>query len=130
MRRGAWIIPKYIGSTPVDEIAPEWIAVRAPFWLQRLFLQWTIKRAQGDPTQFGLPKPDHKVAEAHPTVSSDLLPRIGHGRIQVKPNIQRLEGDSVRFVDGSVEKTRRATTGSSSTGASSTPTSRGSTSSG
>jgi len=104
MRRGAWIIPKYIGSTPIDEIAPEWIAVRAPFWLQRLFLQWTIKRAQGDPTEFGLPKPDHRIAEAHPTVSSDLLPRIGHGRIAVKPNIQRLEGDSIRFVDGSVEK--------------------------
>jgi len=107
MRRGAWIIPKYIGSTPIDEIAPEWIAVRAPFWLQRLFLQWTIKRAQGDPTEFGLPKPDHRIAEAHPTVSSDLLPRIGHGRITVKPNIQRFEGDSVRFVDGSVEKIDR-----------------------
>jgi dimethylaniline monooxygenase (N-oxide forming) len=107
MRRGAWIIPKYIGSTPVDELAPEWLAVRAPFWLQRLFLQWTIKRAQGDPTEFGLPKPDHRIAEAHPTVSSDLLPRIGHGRITVKPNIQRLEGDSVRFVDGSVVKVDR-----------------------
>ncbi len=104
MRRGAWIIPKYIGSTPIDEIAPEWIAVRAPFWVQRLFLQWTIKRAQGDPTDYGLPKPDHRIAEAHPTVSSDLLPRIGHGRIAVKPNIQRLEGDSVRFVDGSVQQ--------------------------
>lgn len=107
MRRGAWIIPKYIGSTPIDEIAPGWIATRAPFWLQRLFLQWTINRSQGDPTEFGLPKPDHRIAEAHPTVSSDLLPRIGHGRITPKPNIQRLEGDSVRFVDGSVQQIDR-----------------------
>ncbi len=107
MRRGAWIIPKYIGSTPIDEIAPGWIATYAPLWLQRFFLQLTINRAQGDPTEFGLPKPDHRIAEAHPTVSSDLLPRIGHGRIAVKPNIQRLEGDSVRFVDGSVEKIDR-----------------------
>lgn len=107
MRRGAWIIPKYIGSTPVDELAPEWLAVRAPFWVQRLFLQFAINRAQGDLTHFGLPKPDHRIAEAHPTVSSDLLPRIGHGRIAVKPNIQRLEGDSVRFVDGSVQQVDR-----------------------
>jgi dimethylaniline monooxygenase (N-oxide forming) len=107
MRRGAWIIPKYIGSKPIEEIAPGWIATYAPFWLQRFFLQLTINRAQGDPTEFGLPKPDHRIAEAHPTVSSDLLPRIGHGRITVKPNIQRLEGDSVRFVDGSVEKIDR-----------------------
>jgi hypothetical protein len=104
MRRGAWIVPKYIGSKPVDEIAPGWLAERVPSWLQRFFLHLTIKRVQGDPTEFGLPKPDHKVTEAHPTVSSDLLPRIGHGRIKVKPNIERLEGDSVRFADGSVEK--------------------------
>ena len=107
MRRGAWIIPKYIGSKPVDELAPGWLATHAPFWLQRRFLQLAINRVQGDPTKFGLPKPDHRIAEAHPTVSSDLLPRIGHGRITVKPNIQRLEGDSVRFVDGSVEKVDR-----------------------
>jgi thioredoxin reductase len=104
MRRGAWIVPKYVGSKPIDELAPGWIATYVPFWIQRLFLQLTINRAQGDPTKFGLPKPDHRIAEAHPTVSSDLLPRIGHGRIAPKPNIARLEGDSVRFVDGSVEK--------------------------
>jgi dimethylaniline monooxygenase (N-oxide forming) len=104
MRRGAWIVPKYIGSKPIDELAPGWIATYVPFWLQRFVLQKTIDRAQGDPTKFGLPKPDHRIAEAHPTVSSDLLPRIGHGRIAPKPNIARLEGDSVRFVDGSVEQ--------------------------
>ena len=107
MRRGAWILPKYVGSKPLDELSPGWMATYAPFWLKRLFLQLTINRLQGDPTKFGLPKPDHKVMEAHPTVSSDLLPRIGHGRITVKPNVARLEGDSVRFVDGSVEKIDR-----------------------
>ncbi|HEX2071266.1 MAG TPA: NAD(P)-binding domain-containing protein [Thermoleophilaceae bacterium] len=107
MRRGAWIIPKYIGSKPIDELAPGWIATYVPFWIQRFLLQLTINRAQGDPTKFGLPKPDHRIAEAHPTVSSDLLPRIGHGRITPKPNIARLEGDSVRFEDGSVERIDR-----------------------
>jgi dimethylaniline monooxygenase (N-oxide forming) len=106
MRRGAWIVPKYVGSKPVDELAPSW-ATYLPFPLQRFFLQFMINQVQGDPTKFGLPKPDHRIAEAHPTVSSDLLPRIGHGKIAVKPNIQRLEGDSVRFVDGSVERIDR-----------------------
>ena len=40
-------------------------------------------------TAYGLPKPDHKLFEAHPTVSSELLPRLGHGDIAVKPNIDR-----------------------------------------
>jgi flavin-binding monooxygenase-like protein len=49
---------------------------------------------------YGLPRPDHKLGEAHPTISSDLLPRIGHGRIKVKPNIERIDGATVHFVDG------------------------------
>ena len=56
-------------------------------------------------TDYGLPKPDHKLLEAHPTVSSELLPRIGHGDIAIKPNIDRFAGGStVRFADGSEEE--------------------------
>jgi len=53
---------------------------------------------------YGLPKPDHKLLEAHPTISSDLLARIGHGRVMPKPNIERLNGSRVRFEDGSEEE--------------------------
>jgi hypothetical protein len=37
-------------------------------------------------------------------VSSELLPRIGHGDITVKPNIARYDGDEVVFADGSREQ--------------------------
>ena len=107
MRRGAWVIPKYFGSTPSDELAPEWLSARLPFRLQRWVFTQKLKRVNGRPQDFGLPKPDHKLGEAHPTVSSDLYGRIGHGRVKVKPNIARLEGDSVRFEDGSVERIDR-----------------------
>ena len=43
----------------------------------------------GEMTDYGLPQPDHKVLEAHPTISADLLSRLGHGDITVKPNIDR-----------------------------------------
>ena len=56
-------------------------------------------------TDYGLPKPDHKLLEAHPTVSSELLPRVGHGDIAIKPNIDRFAGGrTVRFADGSEEE--------------------------
>ena len=56
-------------------------------------------------TAYGLPKPDHKLLEAHPTVSAELLSRLGHGDIEVKPNIDRFAGGrTVRFVDGSEEE--------------------------
>jgi hypothetical protein len=54
---------------------------------------------------YGLPKPDHKLLEAHPTVSSELLPRLGHGDIAVKPNIERFAGGrTIAFADGSEEE--------------------------
>jgi dimethylaniline monooxygenase (N-oxide forming) len=56
-------------------------------------------------TDYGLPEPDHKLLEAHPTVSAELLARIGHGDIALKPNIERFAGGRVvRFVDGSEEE--------------------------
>ena len=61
--------------------------------------------AAGDMTAYGLPKPDHKLLEAHPTVSAELLSRLGHGDIEVKPNIDRFAGGrTVRFADGSEEE--------------------------
>ena len=102
-RRGAWIIPKYIGSTPTDELGNPAIT-RLPFAVLRTMYHRRIAKQQGNPEDYGLPKPDHKLGEAHPTISSEILPRIGHGRVTPKPSIGRLEGGSVRFEDGSVER--------------------------
>ena len=53
---------------------------------------------------FGLPKPNHHFLEAHPTVSSELLLRLGSGDAIAKPDVAELLGDRVRFADGSVEQ--------------------------
>ena len=104
MRRGAYVLPKFLGGTPIDEAAPP-IASRLPLPVQRFFFNRMLKTAVGEMTDYGLPKPDHKLLEAHPTVSSELLPRIGHGDIAVKPNIDRFSGGrTVRFADGSEEQ--------------------------
>jgi hypothetical protein len=52
---------------------------------------------------FGLPTPNHRFLEAHPTVSSELLLRLGSGDAMAKPDITELLGDRVRFADGTVE---------------------------
>jgi hypothetical protein len=99
MRRGAYVIPKYIGGTPTDELGSELLS-RLPLALTRRMLARRLRAVQGRMEDYGLPTPDHELGEAHPTVSSDLLPRIGHGRIRVKPNIARIDGPTVHFVDG------------------------------
>jgi dimethylaniline monooxygenase (N-oxide forming) len=103
-RRGAWVLPKYLNGKPIDEIANP-VTGNAPVPLMRAVMKRSLKVAVGDPTDYGLPKPDHKLLEAHPTVSSEFLPRLGHGDITAKPNIDRFTGPrTVRFVDGSEEE--------------------------
>jgi hypothetical protein len=103
-RRGAWVLPKYLRGKPIDEILNPLTGL-APISVQRVFSRPALNAAVGDPTDYGLPKPDHKLLEAHPTVSSEFLPRLGHGDITPKPNIQAFTGGkTVRFVDGSEEE--------------------------
>src|SRR3989442_13283934 len=103
MRRGPHVPPKSQRENPPDEPGTG-LRGRLPRGVQRSLYQRLLKTAKGEMESYGLPRPDHKLLEAHPTISSDLLPRIGHGRITPKPNIDRLEGDRVRFVDGTTEK--------------------------
>ena len=60
-----------------------------------------LKVYLGDMERYGLPKPDHRFGDAHPTVSDDILSRMAHGTITAKPNIASLTRDGVRFTDGS-----------------------------
>jgi dimethylaniline monooxygenase (N-oxide forming) len=104
VRRGAYVLPKYMNGKPLDEVTTPLVS-RLPLSVQRFFAMRGLEIATGEMTDYGLPKPDHKLFEAHPTVSSELLPRLGHGDITVKPNIKRFAGGrAVRFVDGSTEE--------------------------
>jgi thioredoxin reductase len=98
MRRGAHIVPKYLLGVPTDRLTDSPIA-RAPLWVQRGVMAALLRLTQGKVTDYGLPEPDHAVLHAHPTVSQDLLNRLGHGDIKVRPNIDRFEGSKVFFTD-------------------------------
>ena len=105
-RRGAWIFPKYLKGKPVDELSGP-LTSRLPLAFVRAMYGRLLRQAQGHPTDYGLPEPDHKLAEAHPTISAEILSRIGHGRVTPKPNIERIDGDTVNFVDGSSQRIDR-----------------------
>jgi len=104
MRRGAYVMPKYLNGKPTDEAASKLLTMM-PLPVQRFVLARMLGLSAGDMTSYGLPKPDHKLLEAHPTVSAELLSRLGHGDIVVKPNIDRfVGGHTVSFADGSEEE--------------------------
>ena len=103
MRRGAHVVPKYQFGKPFDKLVKTPLG-RLPYKVQQLFGRVVLRTVQGKMTDYGLPEPDHKPLQAHPTISGDLLNRLGHGDITVKPNIDRLDGDKVHFVDGTAEQ--------------------------
>ena len=99
-RRGVWVLPKYMNGRPADKSAmPSWMPRKLGLSLARA----AIKKSIGRMEDYGLPKPDHEPLEAHPSVSGEFLTRAGCGDVKFKPAIERLEGDQVRFADGSVE---------------------------
>lgn len=97
-RSSAWIVPKYIAGRPGDTL---WRTTPyLPLSWQRKALQLVAPVMGVDPTMYGLPQPNHKLFEAHPTQSVELPLRLGSGDVTPKPNIDRLDGDTVHFVDG------------------------------
>ncbi|MDQ6749032.1 MAG: NAD(P)-binding domain-containing protein [Candidatus Dormibacteraeota bacterium] len=99
-RRGAWIIPKYIFGRPLDQLGND---PRVPFAVRQRIYERILRISVGRMENYGLPRPDHRPGEAHPTISSDILVRVGSGDVEPKPNIAELCGDRVRFADGSEE---------------------------
>lgn len=103
-RRGAHIIPKYLFGKPLDKLVPRWIWQYVPFGIFQRCFEAALRVSRGRIEKFGLPKPEHRVLEEHPTISSDLLNLIGHGEIEIKPNVRELAERSVLFDDGSAEE--------------------------
>src|SRR5947208_11935457 len=95
-------MPKYLISRPSDALVRT--SPHIPLRLQRAVARMLPRLTSGRMEDIGLPKPNHRFLEAHPTVSSELLLRLGSGDAKAKGDVAELMGDRVRFADGSVEE--------------------------
>lgn len=101
-RRGYRILPKFIMGIPSDVIASSMTFL--PIWLRNFFAGMMIKLATGPNSHYGLPQVKHMFGATHPTVNSELLYKIRHGKVEPKPDIAGFEGKTVHFSDGSQEE--------------------------
>jgi hypothetical protein len=102
-RRGYWIVPKFLFGRPSDTIYGA-LVERAPWVPMRLrysAMARLLRAMVGGNHVYGLPEPDHRFGETHPTVNSELHYFLRHGRIHPRPDIARLDGHDVVFTDGS-----------------------------
>jgi len=101
-RRSAHILPKYAFGKPIDHFTSP-LSSKVPTFLQQLFFKVVLGLTRGDQSKLGIPLPKHSLLQAHPTVSEELPSLVGHGRVKILPDLEKLDGDGVVFKDGQRE---------------------------
>lgn len=101
MRRGYNFVPKHLFGIPTLDLLND--PTLAPESLRGIDFPSAVQLHTGDITRLGFPKPDHEVGDTHPVMNTQVIYHAAHGRIFPKVNVERLEGNAVRFVDGSSE---------------------------
>lgn len=107
LRRGYWILPKTVFGIPMQAVlygqaeVPAELGVNVPEDPAER-LDWLL-RALGEYEALGLPVPNDSFFANHPTVSDQVPHHLMHGRLSVRPQIERIDGDEVLYVDGTRE---------------------------
>jgi dimethylaniline monooxygenase (N-oxide forming) len=100
VRSGATILPKLIFGIPTTQIttklARPWIPIAFTRWVNKLI----TKVVHGKLSQVGSADPNHIT---HPTSNATLISHIAYRRVSVKPGIEKVEGKTIVFTDGSSE---------------------------
>jgi cation diffusion facilitator CzcD-associated flavoprotein CzcO len=106
-RRQRYIIQKVLAGVPADHIAftrfGAWAGESLPAEATAKAIRDFIVRTSGSPEQVGAPRPADDVFEAGIALSQHFLPLVAEGRIVTKPWITSVDGQTVRFADGTRE---------------------------
>jgi cation diffusion facilitator CzcD-associated flavoprotein CzcO len=101
-RTGHYVVPKLFLGHPVDEVSP--LIRRLSPEARRPLLRLMLALVNGSPTAYGLPQPPYAPGQGPLIATTELLPAIAHGRLEVKPQVVHVEGRCVRFADGSARE--------------------------
>ena len=61
----------------MDRILPPWCWRYLPFRVLQFLFAFGLWGSRGNVVDYGLPKPQHRVLQEHPTISPDLLNLLG-----------------------------------------------------
>ena len=104
-RKQRYILPKLIGGVPHEHAvfnrASALAAEVLPPEALAQGLKATVLRAGGSPEQWGAQSPDPDIFTAGISMSHGFLPAVAEGRIATRPWLDRVDGRTVHFADGS-----------------------------
>ena len=99
-RRGYWFVPKFMLGFPTLDVVATIELIPLPHVVRRFLFEASLWLLQGPPSRYKLPDPDYHIDQAHPTMSDDIPRLSAHGRIVIRPEIERYDGNRVIFTDG------------------------------
>jgi hypothetical protein len=102
MRRPYYIIPKFLMGRPTDTFNK--ILTKIPKGLRSILQRFSLKLQIGDYRDYGLERPDYPLTGCHPTLNSELLYRLRHGKVHPRKGVTRFDGQQVHFADGTTEE--------------------------
>lgn len=104
-RRQRYVLPKQIQGVPTEHVmftrAAALAAERLPPAAVAAGLKAQVLQAGGSPEQWGAQTPNEDIFAAGITQSQGFLPAVSEGRITTRPWMQRIDGRTVHFTDGS-----------------------------
>ncbi|GAA5205742.1 flavin-containing monooxygenase [Microbacterium kyungheense] len=98
VRRGYYFVPRYLFGKPSDTLNQ---GRPLPARLKQALDTRVLRAFTGDPVRFGFPQPDYRIYESHPIVNTLILNHLGQGDLRIMPDIDRFDGRTVHFRDGS-----------------------------
>ena len=98
VRRGYYFVPRYLFGKPSDTLNQ---GRPLPARIKQFVDTRVLKAFTGDPVRFGFPRPDYKLYESHPIVNTLILNHLGQGDLRIRPDVDRFDGRTVHFRDGS-----------------------------
>lgn len=103
IRRGYWFVPKFIMGFPTGDVLSTVEMLPLPRLIKRWLFQGSLWLLQGPPSRYRMPDPDYAIDQAHPTMTDEIPRLVAHGKLTVKPEIERFDGERVVFKDGTAE---------------------------
>ncbi|CAN7409918.1 NAD(P)/FAD-dependent oxidoreductase [Microbacterium foliorum] len=100
VRRGYYFVPRYLFGRPSDTLNQ---GRPLPARIKQAVDSRVLRAFTGDPVRFGFPKPDYRIYESHPIVNTMILNHLGQGDLRIRPDIDRFDGSTVRFRDGTAD---------------------------
>jgi hypothetical protein len=104
VRTGVHVSPKMFPRGVPMDLMDTRVSALLPWSFRRRYVAAVLRIAVGPPEKRGLPVPDHRIFDRVVSVSDTFVRALKRGCFTIRPGIERFDGETVVFADGSAQR--------------------------